>query len=756
MKSKIFQLSISAIVATATLLMATIPIKVMAQRIAPPLNPALQGYATGNSNADWIDFRDGFSTDPTTIFVTMKEAFGLTANDQMKLLKIKSDNIGFRHYRYQQYYKSHKVVYAEFIVHQNAEGMVKSANGVLVTGLNASDNAALSEKTGLEKALVFMGAKKYLWQNDVLETTLKQQEKNQNATYFPKGELVYVPDNFDSDFKADRYKLAWQFKIYTDDKDVSAKSVYVDAGSGKIIHYTNISMNCSTSSGNASAFNGNVSVSTNLSGSYQSLNNCQTTQIRVYNCNGGAASNTYYTDADNAWANQSAVQAMWGAAQTYAYFNSTHSRQSWDGSNGDMIAYNNAYSGQNNACWGCTGNQTIFYAGNTTAATDDWNTNDIMGHEFTHGVTQAAAGLIYNKESGALNESFSDIFGEMVESYSESNCDWLVGADRGAIRSFINPNAYGDPDTYLGTNYKTTSPCTPSDPNDQCGVHSNSSIQNRMFYLLSNGGSGTTDFGVPYNVTSIGRFKARDIGYRALDLYLTGSNGFIDARAAWLHAAYDLYGGCTSEIIAVGDAWHAVGVESTSSQFSKNTCGAIASGSFIQAISSLQGGNGCSNTITAGANITYYAARDRVILYPGFRAAAGSRFIAYLEPCSSTMWKSSSNKGEIMSDLEKGINVPLVANKVPIFEEQPTDGNVAVYPNPFKTSFDLSIKTKDASKANIVIFNSLGVKVNEKAALNFSKGTNKISFDGSKLQRGVYIVEIYVDGEKTTKKIIKM
>ena len=132
------------------------------------------------------------------------------------------------------------------------------------------------------------------------------------------------------------------------------------------------------------------------------------------------------------------------------------------------------------------GNNAIFGAGSTSAATDDWNTNDIMGHEFTHGVTQSEAGLIYNNESGALNESFSDIFGEMVESWAEGICDYLVGADRGAIRSFINPNTYGQPDTYLGTDWYTGTA-------DNGGVHTNSGVQNHWFYLVSEGGSGTND-----------------------------------------------------------------------------------------------------------------------------------------------------------------------------------------------------------------------------------------------------------------------
>ena len=750
MKSKIKQLIYFAICIPAIMLLIAYPgNKAMAQKGDKPLNPRLQSIAKGGSTANWVDFREGTSVNPTTIFTDFKDGFDLSDNDQMKVAKTVKDEIGFNHYKYQQYYKNLKVVFGEYIVHQNAEGFVQSANGRLISGLNLGSNASLSEKQALESALGFMKARKYLWQNPEMEKQLKSQEKNERATYYPKGELLYAPTKISNAVATD-YKLAWHFKVYTDDPNVMAKSVYVDAITGAVINHVDIAMNCSGGSG-TSAYNGSVSVSTNLSGSYQSLNNCQTTQIKVFNCAGGAAANNYYTDADNTWTDQSAVQAMYGAAQTYSYYNTTHSRQSWNGANGDLIAYNNAYAGQNNACWGCTGNQAIFYAGNTSAANDDWNTDDIMGHEFTHGVTQAAAGLVYSYESGALNESFSDIFGEMIESWSEGSCDYLVGADRGAIRSFIDPNSYSQPDTYLGTSWYTGT-------GDNGGVHYNSGVQNHWFYLLSEGGSGTTDFGSAYNVTAITRFKARLIAYRALDLYFTSSSQYIDARAATLRAAFDLYGGCSAEIIAVGDAWHAVGVESQSAQFVKSACGTYSSGEFVQAISQLNsGGSGCATVANSATNIVYFTARDRVVLSPGFIATAGGKFIAYLEPCSSTMWKGGNDNAP-MSDPEKGIKnmVPIVSAKEAAKTTPAIAESISINPNPFTTSFELSINSKQEVKAQVTIFNSLGSKVDAKAGINVSKGFNKIHFDGASLSKGVYMVEINMNGEKTVKKIVKL
>jgi Zn-dependent metalloprotease len=722
-----------------------------------PLGEKFKYIAKPGSTKEWITFWQDSTIKPKSIFRDFKDAFGLSQSDEMAIVKTQKDTIGFTHYRYQQYYKNYPVLYGEYIVHQQPDGIVKSANGRLITGLNAGSTASITEKKALDAALHFMNAGKYLWQNVGMEKELKRQQKNEQATYYPKGELVYAPNKFDGKFNPSDYRLAWSFKIYTDQSDVKAKNVYVDAVTGDVIYATDIAMVCSGGTG-TSAFNGSVSISTQSSGGvFQSHNDCQATDIYVYNCNRGSASNTFYTDADNSWSatsQQSAVQAQWGAAEVYSYYSGAHGRISWDNSGSDMIAYNNSNQpglGLNNSCWGCTGNNIILGAGNSTAATDDWNTDDIMGHEFTHGVTQASAGLVYSNESGALNESFSDIFGEMTESWAEGNCDYLVGADmtEGPIRSFINPKSFGDPDTYQGTNWYTGSA-------DNGGVHTNSSVQNHWFYLLSEGGSGTNDRGESYNVTSIGRLEARQIAYRALTVYLTSSSQFIDARKAMLEAAWDLYGQCSQEIISVGDAWHAVGVESQSPVYTISACGSYpASGTFIQAISTLTAANGCSTTITPSSTTVYFTARDKVILLPGFRAQTGSNFVAYLEPCSSSRW--ATNQQPIMSDAEKGIITSVASSSQSAATKETLNAyeSVSVAPNPFGGSFMLSINSDKEQKAQVIIYNAVGVKVKQQSDINLSKGINKIPFNCPNFVNGIYTIEIYLGDSKIVRKIVK-
>lgn len=179
---------------------------------------------------------------------------------------------------------------------------------------------------------------------------------------------------------------------------------------------------------------------------------------------------------------------------------------------------------------------------------------DVVGHEITHGVTEYSANLAYSYESGALNESFSDIFGESIEKFATGTNDWLMGADLGTpFRSMSNPKDYYQPDTYKGSGWSTGS-------SDNGGVHTNSGVQNHWFYLLSVGGSGSNDNGNSYNFSGIGMTKAYKIAYRNLTVYLSSNSDYYDARSGAIQAARDLYGNDSNEEAAVTNAWYAVGV----------------------------------------------------------------------------------------------------------------------------------------------------------------------------------------------------
>ena len=246
---------------------------------------------------------------------------------------------------------------------------------------------------------------------------------------------------------------------------------------------------------------------------------------------------TDFQDADNIWGdNPTAVGAHWGAAITYQYFLDTFNRNSVDDNGQPVISV--VHYGQNlvNAYW--DGTQMTFGDGDG----NNWSaltSLDIIAHEFAHGVTQhnGTGGLVYLDESGALNESFSDIFGAVVEFlYHPDGGDWLIGEDfdlenQVGFRNMANPHMMNHPKTYLGTNWYDGT-------GDNGGVHFNSSVQNHWFYLLTDGGSGTNEFGHAYNITPIGLQKATEIAYYNLTHYLTPNATYQDAKDGALKCGF--------------------------------------------------------------------------------------------------------------------------------------------------------------------------------------------------------------------------
>ncbi|MCH7515504.1 MAG: M4 family metallopeptidase, partial [Bacteroidetes bacterium] len=106
---------------------------------------------------------------------------------------------------------------------------------------------------------------------------------------------------------------------------------------------------------------------------------------------------------------------------------------------------------------------------------------DVCGHEITHGVNTNEANLVYEKEPGALSESFSDIFGNTIEKFGKGTINWRVGEEITisglGIRNMSNPNEFNDPDTYIGAFWVNQIGCPPVQGNDWCGVHTNSGVQ---------------------------------------------------------------------------------------------------------------------------------------------------------------------------------------------------------------------------------------------------------------------------------------
>ena len=165
--------------------------------------------------------------------------------------------------------------------------------------------------------------------------------------------------------------------------------------------------------------------------------------------------------------------------------------------------------------------------------------DDVVAHELTHGVTQYESRLFYYGESGALNESLSDVFGELFDQWYDSSWDvdgpaaaWLIGEDLpvGAIRDMSDPTAFGHPD-------RMTSPFYWADPADHYGVHMNSGVNNKAAFLIADGGSfnGQT-------VTGLGLWKTAAIYLEVQTSLLTAGSDHLDLARALPQACTNLVG----------------------------------------------------------------------------------------------------------------------------------------------------------------------------------------------------------------------
>lgn len=505
---------------------------------------------------NYVEFDPSQQIPITVLTRWMSQNFNLESNYQLSLKNRESDNLGFEHYRYKQTYKGYPIENSMLIAHTQ-KGFIHSINGDIYNTINTASIPVINESVALLKALQYCNALFYRWQDDAQEKALQVLTKNTSATYFPKGELVYTQIWNKEDGK---FVLAYKFNIYAE-QPLKHSNIYIDAINGQVVQEYNLLHTANTNGTANTKYSGTQSIITDsYTGGYRlrETGRGNGVAINTFNCQKGTNfTNIDFSDADNVWNNinanqdEAATDAHWGAEKTFDYYNLVHNRNSINGNGMTINSYVHYGNNYFNAFW--DGNVMAYGDGSGSASA--LTALDIAGHEMTHGVTQYTAGLNYQNEPGAINESFSDIFGTIIEFYAKPNtANWTVGENIGStLRSMSNPNAYSQPDTYMGTNWYTGSA-------DNGGVHYNSGVGNFWFYLLCQGGTGTNDINKTYTVTGQTIAKARLIAYRTLSVYLTPSSKYADARFYSIQAATDIYGGCSPEVIATTNAWYAVGV----------------------------------------------------------------------------------------------------------------------------------------------------------------------------------------------------
>lgn len=498
----------------------------------------------------------------------LRRELQLGPDDELRPLRIETDELGFVHERFQQYYRGVKVEHAQYSAHRRG-ARIETLSGEVKRPGGVSVQPTLSEATALQRALASVGARRYMWQDAAEEAGLKRQQKNPGATYFPQGELVLVED-FRSTAAVRPLVLTWKFNIYAQ-QPLSRAWIYVDARTGQVVLSDAIIKHATATGTFATEYNGiKTGTTDSFAGGFRLRDAVRGAGIQTFNCQGGNVYGTAvdFVDNDNNWTaaefdnaayDNVGLDAHYGAQTVYDYWLTQHGRLSYDNNNSGIVNYVHyddvpGGAGYENAFWNGAG---MTYGDGATSFRPLVSL-DVCAHEIGHAVCEYTANLIYRNQSGALNEGFSDIWGAAIEYYSDpAKQTWLIGEDitklSPALRSMSNPNSRGQPDTYLGTLWYTGT-------GDNGGVHYNSGVLNYWFYLLSVGGTGTNDIGNAFSVTGITIQQAARVAYRAERLYLSSSATYTTARGATLQAAEDLFGTPSTQFTAVANAWYAVGL----------------------------------------------------------------------------------------------------------------------------------------------------------------------------------------------------
>ncbi len=504
---------------------------------------------------------------------------------EFKISKINRDRKGYQHIRFQQRYKGLKVHGAEIILHEKGDEIRLMNGHPYPTPKLETLQPGLSEQQALDQTLRHLAT----------QTSIKNYDPQLSAHPFSETELlIYHPERNPTDAR-----LAWKVNITP---NLSSHWTYfIDAHSGEMLSFydevckffhpialgekkevsspgnNNRSKNTTTAyfqgpeTGNApdlSDENRLLNIYENnglyflLDVSRAMFNASRSTlpgdpvgAIWTIDAQNTAPQNDNFeaiqiiSNNPDAWDDRSGVSAHHNAAIAYEYYLNTFGRNSINGEGGNIISLVNVAdedsTDMDNAFWNGI---AMFYGNGKQAFTSPLARSlDVAGHEMTHGVIQAEANLEYIGQSGALNESYADVFGVMID-----RDDWQLGEDvvnrnifrSGALRDMENPNNEGSRFGNIGwqpadLDEFVNLPETPE--GDNGGVHVNSGIPNRAFFLIA---------------STIGRDRAEKIYYHALQNYLVRSSQFIDMRIAALQSANDLYG--QAEVDAVANAFDAV------------------------------------------------------------------------------------------------------------------------------------------------------------------------------------------------------
>lgn len=467
-----------------------------------------------------------------------KAVLDLSSNNDFKVLESSTDDLGFTHVKMQQLINGIPVYGRTVTVHYDDNGVVTDITGTVETRINH----------------VLKEGKKNLSEKEALDIA-KKSVTYEELTNEPKVERVIY-------YKGGKAYEALKVNLVYDYPQISNMDIFVDVSTGNIVESKNNAKNDGPTTGTGIAVNGTTrKLNLYLSKSKYYMKDTtkpMTGQILTNTANYRMTSRgTNIYSSTSTITDKAAVSAHSYAEVVYDFYKNNFNRNSIDG-NGmtieSVVHYGSKY---NNAAW--NGYKMLYGDGDGTVFAPLSGDLDVVGHEMSHGVTDKTADLVYANQSGALNESVSDVLGVLIQTYDKYNVknggqwlfdvkDWQVGDEvytpkvaGDALRSLADPTKFDQP---AHMSQYVNLPNTQQ--GDWGGVHTNSGIPNKAAFLVAQ---------------SIGLEKVAKIYYRALTTYFNANTDFSMARQGLIKSATDLYGANSPEVTAIQNAFSAVGIE---------------------------------------------------------------------------------------------------------------------------------------------------------------------------------------------------
>ncbi len=464
-------------------------------------------------------------------FDAMAEKMGLSAQSKMVLTEESVGKNGYTHFKYQQVHAGLPVFGSRYILHEKA-GKVRTATGHFSPHANATATPGINATT----AVAF--AKK------AMEATAYDPKKTEPVLCFVDPAFPKVSETL---------RLAYQVDLHSTEP-FDKRRYFVDAATGKIINQLPLILHQGVPSTAKTNYYGVQNIITDSIAPQEFVLRDPTRGegIFIYNNNqGNFTNNSSHWDLTNPQKDEVALDAHYC---TQEYYDMMLADYNWEGQDGHGKALNvNVHIGAfANAFW--DGESTSY--GDGDCVYGPLTTLEVVGHEFTHGMIDYTSQLVYDAESGAINESLADMFGKMLERKTDpANFSWDLGhsfiltPDGQPFRVMDDPASVQMPAFYKGQYWQ--------DNND---VHTNSSIGNLWFSMLVDGKQGTNEAGVAFDVPALGLDKTGQVVFEVNKNYFTESSDYNAFYEYSIEVAESLYGAGSPELLAVTEAWKAVGL----------------------------------------------------------------------------------------------------------------------------------------------------------------------------------------------------